>query len=140
MASVVLNTDNFRLMYPSLTESVLPTQILELLWDQACSIVGNDDRSFSPYDPEKGVKEREVLLYLVTCHLATLASGDQNQAGRLTSVSEGSVSASFEGIKANSVTAQWWLQTRCGATYWALTAKYRMGGRLYGQSNYHPYG
>lgn len=140
MASVTFDENKFRLMYPALTEENLPRDVLLMMWDQAAMIVGADDRSFAPYNPEKGITEREVLLYYVTCHLATLATQDPSQPGRLASATEGSVSTSFDNITAKSVTAQWWLQTRCGATYWALTAKYRMGGRFYGSKNYHPWG
>lgn len=142
MASVELDVAEFRTWFKGLTEEVISDQLLGVFWEQACGIVGNTDgTSFAPYDPTATPPklERKALLYYALCHLATLSvRGDQ--PGRIASASEGSVSTSFDLIKSNSQTAQWWNQTPCGSTYWTLTAKYRMGGRLYGQSHYHPWG
>ena len=139
---VAFDIDEFLTWFPGLAEPPMPEELLMVFWEQACGIVGCDDAtSFAPYNPDAKppVLERKALLYYVTCHLATLARrGDQ--PGRVASATEGSVSTSFDLIKANSQVAQWWNQTPCGSTYWALTAKYRVGGRLYIQSGYHPWG
>lgn len=139
---VELDIEEFREWFPGLTSCVISDDVLDVLWQQVCSLLGNTDAtSFAPYDPDATpqVLERKVQLYYALCHFATLATrGDQ--PGRIASASEGSVSTSFDLIKSNSQTAQWWNQTPCGSTYWTLTAKYRMGGRLYGQSHYHPWG
>lgn len=116
--------------------------LLGVLWDQVGAIVGTTDAdSFAPFDPDATppVLERKVLLYYALCHMATLSTrGDQ--PGRVASASEGSVSSSFDLIKSNSQSAQWWNQTPCGSTYWMMTGKYRLGGRLYVSDNYHPWG
>lgn len=139
---VALDIEEFRQWFPGLTEEVISDTLLEILWDQVCSLIGNTDAtSFAPYDPEATppVIERKVLLYYALCHLATLSTrGDQ--PGRVASASEGSVSTSFDLIKSESQTAQWWNQTPCGSTYWTITAKYRRGGRIYVSSDYHPWG
>lgn len=139
---VTLDIDEFRSWFPGLTETVISDDLLNILWTQVCSIVGCDDNdSFAPYNPDATppVLERQILLYYALCHLATLSTrGDQ--PGRVASASEGSVSTSFDLIKSNSQVAQWWNQTPCGSTFWALTAKYRVGGRLYVQSDFHPWG
>lgn len=139
---VALDIEEFRQWFPGLTEEVISDTLLEILWEQVCSLIGNTDAtSFAPYDPEATppVIERKVLLYYALCHLATLSTrGDQ--LGRVASASEGSVSTSFDLIKSESQTAQWWNQTPCGSTYWTMTAKYRRGGRIYVSSDYHPWG
>lgn len=142
MASVELDTNEFRNWFPGLTEDVISDELLQIFWDQACMLVGNtDSTSFAPYDPDaKPPKlDRKVLLYYALCHLATLSTrGDL--PGRVASASQGSVSTSFDLIQSSSQTAQWWNQTQCGATYWTMTARYRMGGRLYVGSGFHPWG
>ena len=139
---VALDIEEFRQWFPGLTEEVISDTLLEILWQQVCSLIGNTDAtSFAPYDPEATppVIERKVLLYYALCHLATLSTrGDQ--PGRVASASEGSVSTSFDLIKSESQTAQWWNQTPCGSTYWTMTAKYRRGGRIYVSSDHHPWG
>ncbi len=140
MASVVLDVAEFRIWYPGLTEEVISDVLLEVLWDQAVALVGNTDKSsFAPYNPPE-VKDRKYLLYYALCHLATLSTLPMQQTGRVQSASEGSVSTSFDLIKGNSTSEQWWLQTRCGAQYWMMTARYRLGGRMFGQKQYHPWG
>ena len=142
MASVELNIEEFRTWFPGLTEEAISDELIQIFWEQAVMLVGNTDgTSFAPYDPDATPPrlERKALLYYALCHLATLSTrGDQ--PGRVASASEGSVSTSFDLIKSNSQTAQWWNQTPCGSTFWTLTAKYRVGGRLYLGNRYHPWG
>lgn len=142
MASVELDLAEFRTWFPGLSEEVAPDSMVGAFFSQAEEIVGNtDETSFAPYNPDANPPQtkRKALLYYATCHLLTLAiRGDQ--PGRVASASQGSVSTSFDLIKSNSQLSQWWNQTGCGATYWALTAPYRMGGRLYGIPKNHPWG
>ena len=142
MASVELNAEEFRKWFPGLAEDVIPDELLGILWEQVCEIVGNTDAtSIAPYDPEATPpkNERKPLLYYALCHFATLTNrGDQ--PGRIASASEGSVSTSFDLIQSKSQTAQFWNQTPCGTMFWTLTAKYRVGGRLFGGGHYHPWG
>lgn len=142
MAVVELDILEFRMWFPGLTEDKITDELLDILWAQVCEIVGNTDgKSFAPYKPDAKppVIERKVLLYYALCHLATLSlQGDQ--PGRVASASQGSVSTSFDLIKSESQAGQWWNQTRCGATYWMMTAKYRLGGRLFTSGFYHPWG
>ena len=62
------------------------------------------------------------------------------QQGRIASASQGSVSTSFDLLKANSLTAQWWLQTPCGTQFWIMSQSYRKGGRVYISKHFHSYG
>jgi hypothetical protein len=73
--------------------------------------------------------ERELLLNLLTAHLAQLNFGVNGQppagiVGRIDKASEGSVSV---GADMGTVVygQAWFNQTQWGATYWMATAKYR---------------
>lgn len=78
------------------------------------------------------VNERTILIQYAIAHMlaleGVLAAGGQGstsgQVGRVSSASEGSVSASLD-MGAMPGTAAWWLQTQYGAFYWNATAKYR---------------
>jgi hypothetical protein len=72
---------------------------------------------------------RQRLLGLLTAHIAKLFAPvngvpSPDFVGRLNSASEGSVSVGldFPGISPN---AAWYMQTKYGAMYWQLTARYR---------------
>lgn len=145
MAVVELNAEEFRVWYPALTETRIPDELLEILFEHVCSIVGNDEKSLAPYNPDAQppVNDRKILLYYALCHMCTLhLRGIEDQPGRIASSSQGSTSVSFDLMqsKSQSQTSQWWNQTQCGATYWAMTAKYRLGGRLYTTRKHHPWG
>jgi hypothetical protein len=69
---------------------------------------------------------------MVVAHLGTLSGvltpagqgSTATQVGRVSSASEGSVSASMD-MGQQSKNAAFWLQTQYGATFWQATAKYR---------------
>lgn len=143
MAVVEFDVEEFRAMFPKFSDETKYTdEYLTGEFDQAVVIVGNDDAtSVAPYDPPK-VLLRKTLLYLATCHLATLADDPDGVVGRIASASQGSVSTSFDLLKSasNSYASQWWSQTQCGARFWLLTARFRTGGRIYpGDGHYHPW-
>ncbi len=76
--------------------------------------------------------ERSIYINYAIAHILTLdgvvAPGGQgstgDQVGRVSSATEGSVSASLD-MGAASGTQAWWQQTQYGASYWSATAKYR---------------
>ena len=143
MAVVEFDIEEFRTQFPKFSdETKYSDEYLEGVFEQAVVIVGNDDAtSLAPYDPPK-VLLRKTLLYLATCHLATLDDNPDGVPGRVASASQGSVSTSFDLMRSNSNSwaSQWWAQTQCGARFWLLTARFRTGGRIYpGPSNYHPW-
>lgn len=146
MAVVELDYGEFRTWYPGITEEFVSDELLEVFWEQAQWWVGNtDSKSLAPYDPDATPPKtlRKALLYYVLCHLATLhMQGVDGPVGRIASASQGSVSTSFDLIrsKSNSEVAQWFMQTKCGANFWAMTASMRLGGRLYATKHYHPWG
>ena len=69
--------------------------------------------------------EKENLLFMLVCHLATLAS--RGSAGSMTSAKEGEVQVSFAAPTATG-DAAWYNTTPCGAAYWQIIKKYRLGG------------
>jgi hypothetical protein len=80
----------------------------------------------------KDLAERTILLNLITAHIATLsgiiapggAGSTATQVGRVSSATEGSVTASLD-MGAQYASAAWFMQTQYGASYRQMTAKYR---------------
>lgn len=146
MAKVEFCKPYFEKAFPILDLSKFSDFALDTAWHTAVAFVGDDDaNSFAPFDPERGVTERMDLLYLALAHIVQVQlMAQQNAAsglsGRLSSVSEGSVSVTVEPFKADSLNAQWWTQTPEGQLYWMMTAKYRLGGRVYAFKEAHPWG
>ena len=141
MAVVVFDPTEFRTMFPGFSDETKYTdEYLTNYFNLATNFIPNDDTSFVPYDPAKGVTIRAVLLNYVTCHLLGLADLPNGQAGRVSSASQGSVSTSFDLLNGKSAAAQWWMQTQCGAMAWQLMARYRLGGRIFRLPDYHPWG
>lgn len=141
MGIVVFSPEVFRTNHPFFADEVTYSdEYLSECFDIAADLVGNADASIVPYDPENAVLDRERILDLATCHIATLMSWPEGQSGRIASASQGSVSTSFDLVKTRSATGDWWNQTQCGALYWLLMSKYRTGGRFYGVRSYHPWG
>lgn len=146
MATVVFDYDEFLIRFPHIAQAVtagtLTEDIITSMYDYVAEWLGDSDsNSLYPYNPDKGIYMRKSLLYLATCHIITISylwSG--GQTGKITSASQGSVSTSFDSLKANSVIGDWWLQTPCGSQFWIMSAPYRKGGRFYGVPKYHPYG
>ncbi|MEG2172370.1 MAG: DUF4054 domain-containing protein [Desulfovibrionaceae bacterium] len=127
MAAVVLDIPTFRGIYPQF-EALSDAQVNNA-FNVACLLLDNTDVSIVPYVP--GVNtEREVLLYLLTCHLCELALRASGVVGTITAAAQGSVNASFTMPPVPN--AQWFSQTQCGLTYWQATLKFRQG-RYYGK-------
>lgn len=97
---------------------------LQNCFDEATLICNNTDASIVPYSPSNNINDRQILLYLLTCHIATLATS--GQVGSITSATEGSVSAGFYIDQRKG--AAWFTQTQCGYTCWQMIQKYRLGG------------
>ncbi|HHQ6627104.1 TPA: DUF4054 domain-containing protein [Serratia fonticola] len=138
MAIVTFDSDEFLAIYPRFAGVLSPAQ-LQNAFDVACLVLDNSEGSIVPYDPANGVNERKTLLYLLTCHIATVAVwGINGQAGPTSSASEGSVSVSFAVPDAAS--SSWFKATPCGQMYWQATRKYVVGGRYIAKRYYHPFG
>lgn len=137
MAVVTFDSDEFLGIYPRFAGVLTPVQ-LQNAFDTACLILDNTDGSIVPYDPDNDINNRKTLLYMLTCHLASVALWGSGQAGPVSGASEGSVSVSFAVPDVS--TASWFKSTPCGQAYWQATRKYVVGGRYIAQRYYHPWG
>jgi hypothetical protein len=73
---------------------------------------------------------RQVLLYMLTAHIATLLQGANGVApsgivGRVDSASEGTVSVSMAYASEMSMSAAYFAQTPYGVMFWQATTVYR---------------
>lgn len=109
--------EKFRVIYPQFSE--IPDETLTFYWNNALMISGlaNDTRFTDA--------EREALLFLLTCHLATLAG--RGTSGPMASATQGSVSVSFATLGAGT-SGEWYLSTPCGAAYWQAIRALHTGG------------
>lgn len=116
---VVFDPVAFAARYPQFATVSAP--VLQGFFDEATLFLNN-----SPSSLVSDVGQRSALLNLVTAHIGTLSGpgSSATQVGRVSSASEGSVSASLD-MGALPGSAAWWIQTQFGATYWQATAKYR---------------
>lgn len=139
--AVEWNETEWRTLYPQFT--AITSEQLAALWKMATSIIDNTEGSHIPYDPDTGIYVRQIILYALMCHLATIATQDQaGQPGTLTNASEGSVSAGFymPQFPGGGVTGAWYNQTPCGRTVWVLLRRFSLGGRYYPMKYFHPFG
>lgn len=135
---VAFSVETFRAAYPKITAALVPDAQLEILWTVAEQFIDNTAGSMFPYSRKDCVKTRQVMLYLMLCHLATMATWDVNQSGPVASAGEGSVSVSF-GLQ-TAYGQEWLSGTPCGRTLLQMLIPYALGGRISIVDNYHPYG
>ena len=84
----------------------------------------NTDASPVPYNPPSDVT-RLMLLNMITAHIAFLRKpGASPLVGRVSNATEGSVSVATD-VGQQSASAQFWLQSPYGFSYWQATASYR---------------
>lgn len=114
---MTFDISTFRAIYPQFAE--IPDATLEFMWENALMISGLED------DTRISDERKQNLLFMLVCHLATLAQ--RGTAGPLTSATEGSVSVGF-GSLAGGNEAEWYNTTPCGAAYWQAIKRYRLGG------------
>lgn len=116
---VVFDIAKFRALYPNITATDAQ---LESYFVKATMLLNNTDKSCV-----KNLAEREILLFLLVAHLATLQArveSGNTAVGRLASGTEGSVSVTFDN-GTTTLSDKWYQQTPYGSEYWALTSKYR---------------
>lgn len=140
MSAVVFETSAFRKVYPAFADEVRFTdEMLTACFDQAIELIGNDDDSAIPYAPDATppVKTREVVLQLLTCHLATqnYLWGD-TQAAPAQSAGQGSVNVGF-GSLADANNPAWWTSTKCGAQAWVILRRYATGPIYFGVQDFY---
>lgn len=117
---VVFDVDEFKTLYPQFAN--VDETILQNYFNAATLLLDNTDKS-----PVKDLAERKMLLYMLTCHIATLKGRGDSIVGTITAATEGKVNVSVTPL----VNANWYNQTVCGSMYWQATAKYRVGVRYY---------
>lgn len=133
-------------MYPQFAQGgamATSSATLAALFETACTIVDNSDGATIPYDTGMGILARQIVLYALVCHLATLNKwGANGQNGPLSNASEGSVSVGFQApsYKQGGELATWLRQTPCGQTAWLLISRFAAGPRLYNVPHCHPFG
>ena len=108
---VVFDVDEFKTLYPQFAN--VDETILQNYFNAATLLLDNTDKSHV-----KDLAERKMLLYMLTCHIATLKGRGDSIVGTITAATEGPL-----------VNANWYNQTVCGSMYWQATAKYRVGVR-----------
>lgn len=121
MAVVQLNIEEFKSLYPELVSR--NDAALENDFFLATGFLDNSDSS-----PVCCETERKRLLYLLTAHIASMASHGA-AVGAITGATEGKVTVSFASPGGNVF--NFLKQTQYGLLYLRLTAKYRIGGRYY---------
>lgn len=138
MAVVVFDVERFRTLFPVFSdEERYPDEALEMCFDTACEIIGNDDGCVIPYEPEAvpPVKTRETLLNFLTCHIATMQYvWDADQVAPVANATQGTTSA---GFAINPAAKEWWDSTKCGAQAWVIAKRYTAGGIYYGAEYVH---
>jgi hypothetical protein len=130
--------------YPELAASVaLP--LAQLYFNEAQMYCDNTPQS--PIRDASQGGQREILLNMVTAHIAALNAPLNGQAssplvGRISNATQGSVSVQTQNDYAPG-TVQWYQQTKYGAAYWAATAAYRtmryIPGRPRNMDPYNPW-
>jgi hypothetical protein len=136
MTEVKLNSSEFRARFPDFKG--VSNETLEGLFITLESILGDGEGHF-PYRPNQA----KHIVYLALAHLvashqnATSAIG---AGGIVSSVSQGSVSASYQQLPANTANEYFWLSTLYGREFWLASAPYRRVPKLYNFKKPHPYG
>ena len=138
---VIFKPSEFREAYPQFTEGQFSDAQLRQAFGAAVLMVDNSAEAVIPYDPETGVEDRKILLFMLMCHICTLnLRGREGQAGPVTSASEGSVKVSFAVPAVTGRGADWYQQTPCGQAYWNAVRQYTSGGRYAAGRKFHPWG
>ena len=115
---MTFDVEKFRAVYPQFAS--LSDAQLEFMWENALIISGVEGDTRVP----EGQKEN--LLFMLVCHLATLAT--RGTAGAMTSAKQGEVQVTYASVPSRSDDADWFNLTPCGSAYWQAIKRYRLGG------------
>ena len=115
---MTFDVEKFRAVYPQFAS--LSDAQLEFMWEHALIISGVEGDTRVP----EGQKEN--LLFMLVCHLATLAT--RGTAGAMTSAKQGEVQVTYASVPSRSDDADWFNLTPCGSAYWQAIKRYRLGG------------
>ena len=121
MGAVVFSPTDFKNRYPEF--SAVYNVTLAACFTEACIYLSNLSNS-----PVQDIPRRTLLLWMLTAHVAYIGGllstdGMPRPVGRISQATEGSVSASFEGMTPGS--AQWFQSSQYGASYWQATSSLR---------------
>ena len=121
MPSVTFDATAFKARY--LEFAAVADPLLSACFDEAGLYLSNADNS-----PVQNLTRRAVLLNMLTAHIAALggalsSDGQPRPVGRVSSATEGSVSASMEYLAPGS--SAWFAQTQYGAAFWQATTSLR---------------
>ena len=123
MAVAVFKYAAWSLRFPKLVSTV-PEPLADMYFAEACTFLDNSDCSLV-----EDVNLRLTYLNLIVAHIALCngAGGDDRSAlvGRISSVTEGSVTIAAELNGFTGDQAAYFAQTPYGAQYWASTNGYR---------------
>ena len=119
--TVAFNYSAWSARYPEF--STVTEQTAQLYFNEACLYCDNTGTG-----PVKDEAVLSVLLNMLTAHIAYLSTPGRDSVGRVSSASEGSVSASFDLQVPGS--AAWFAQSKYGLAFWQATAQYRTA-RIY---------
>lgn len=114
---MTFDVEKFRAVYPQFAS--LSDAQLEFMWQNALIISGIEEDTRIPGG------QKENLLFMLVCHLATLAS--RGTTGAMTGATQGSVSVTY-ATPAYTGDAAWYNLTPCGAAYWQIIKKCHLGG------------
>lgn len=128
MAVVVFDPVQFKIAFPEF--QAVPDARLLVLFQVAQGMLDNTDASIVV-----DLQQRTTMFWYLVAHLLTLygtgvsssagGGGPSGVVGRLSTATEGTVTASYEFNIPASASAAWWNQTQYGATYWMMMAPYR---------------
>lgn len=126
MAIVVFDPAGFKTTFPEFV-GVSDARATGLFNLAQGAILDNTDNS-----PVMDLSYRTELFYMLVAHLllifGALDTPTANNAppGRVSSATEGTITSAFEyAMPAGSAIAPWFLQTKYGAMYWTMTARFR---------------
>lgn len=125
MAAVTFDPAAFKARYPEF--AAVADLTLTAFFNEATLYLSNLD------SPVPDMTRRLTLFNMLTAHIASLAGvlsadGQPKPVGRITSASEGSVSASFDDVAATPGSGPWYRQTQYGAAFWQATTGLRSFG------------
>jgi hypothetical protein len=125
VAVVTFDPKGFKTRYPEFDG--IENSRLTLCFNDAGLYLNNTDNS-----PVSNVARRTSLLWMLTAHIAFLGgyidcgnNGQPKPVGRVSSASEGSVSADLDYMQATPGSGAWFNQTQYGAAFWQATTSLR---------------
>lgn len=121
MAVVAFDFATWAALFPELAATVTEPLATAYFTRRCPLYLDNTDAS-----PVQDVAQRAALLDLLVAHIAAVSAPGRAQgaAGRVSSVTEGSVTIATE-YPVQGDMASWYAQTSYGAQFWAATAQYR---------------